>query len=85
MSNSNFDNKAQKAILNEYDNFYKDISKDDSLYTEYYESYKQDTINDYKNNTNKKCYIDNNGDIYLLTTISFPAGREYADKLVLIK
>ena len=85
ITETNFDDKAKNAIIEEYDTFYKDINKTDDLYVEYYESLKQQTLEDYNNDKDKKCYIDNNGNLNLLATISFPAGREYADKLIAIK
>lgn len=85
LSNADFDIIAKNAIIDEYDTFYKNIDKSDNLYVEYYDEMKQQTLDDYNNSTDKKCYIDNNGDINLLATVSFPAGREYANKLIVVK
>lgn len=85
INETDFEDKAKKAIIEEYDSYYKDIDKNDDLYVDYYESLKQETLEFYNNYKDKIGYIDNNGNIILLAMVSFPAGQGSANKLIVVK
>lgn len=82
ISENDFEEKAKSKIIDLYDSFYENIDKNDSLYTENYEALKQETLETYGNDNNKKCFIDNNGNINLVVSTFFPVERGYAYKII---
>ena len=80
-----FDEKVKNKIIEEYDNFYLNINKEDKLYKNYYETLKEETLNKFGDGVNNQYFINENGTINVVVTISYPAGRGYTDKIIVVE
>jgi len=76
---------VKNKIVEEYDKFYLNINKEDELYTNYYETLKEETLNKFSDGVNNVFFINGDGMVSSVVTISYPAGRGYKDAIIVVE
>ena len=77
-----FREKTTDGIIQEYDNWYSNHDVNGSLKQQYYDEYKEQTLNEYKLD---KWYIDNDNNINVIVHIYVPTDVNYFNEIVTVK